>query len=88
MIEEINVAGPAEVDAAVVAAREAYENGPWSSYTGAQRAALMNKLADLIDANTGEIAKAESQAMGQPISMAAGLVVPAAAACWRYYAGK
>jgi aldehyde dehydrogenase (NAD+) len=47
----------------------------------------MNKFADLVDANTEEIARAESQAMGQPISMAAGVVVPAAATCWRYYAG-
>lgn len=48
----------------------------------------MNKFADLIDSNVGEIAKAESQAMGQPISLAAGMIVPAAAACWRYYAGR
>jgi aldehyde dehydrogenase (NAD+) len=48
----------------------------------------MNKVADLIDANIDEIAKAESQAMGQPIAITAGFIVPAAAACWRYYAGK
>lgn len=65
LIGEINLAGPAEVDAAVHAAREAYETGPWSSYTGAQRAALMHKFADLIDANTEEAAKVEVQAMGQ-----------------------
>lgn len=88
LIGEINLAGEAEVDAAVAAAREAFETGPWSTYTGAQRAAVMNKFADLIDANVGEIAKAESQAMGQPISLAAGMIVPAAAACWRYYAGR
>jgi aldehyde dehydrogenase (NAD+) len=71
----------------VVAAREAFETGPWSTYIGTQRAALMNKVADLIDANTEEIAKAESQAMGQPIAITANFIVPAAAACWRYYAG-
>jgi len=65
LVGEINLAGPEEVDAAVAAAREAFETGPWSTYTGAQRAAAMNKLADLIDANTDELAKAEVQAMGQ-----------------------
>jgi aldehyde dehydrogenase (NAD+) len=72
----------------VTAAREAFETGPWSTHTGTERAALMNKVADLIDANIDEIAKAESQAMGQPIAITAGFIVPAAAACWRYYAGK
>jgi aldehyde dehydrogenase (NAD+) len=43
----------------------------------------MNKFADLIDANTQEIAKVESEAMGQPISVAAGMIVPGAASCWR-----
>jgi aldehyde dehydrogenase (NAD+) len=43
----------------------------------------MNKFADLIDANTEEIAKVESEAMGQPIAIAAGVIVPGAAACWR-----
>lgn len=65
LVGEINLAGPEEVDAAVASAREAFESGSWSTYTGAQRAAVMNKLADLIDANTEELAKAEVQAMGQ-----------------------
>jgi acyl-CoA reductase-like NAD-dependent aldehyde dehydrogenase len=43
----------------------------------------MNKFADLIDANTEDIAKVESEAMGQPMTLAAGMIVPAAASCWR-----
>lgn len=88
MVGEINLAGPTEVDAAVAAAREAYETGPWSTFTGAQRAALMNKLADLIDANAEEIAQAEVKAMGQPIAITSTFIVPAAASTWRYYAGE
>ncbi|KAH7089598.1 aldehyde dehydrogenase domain-containing protein [Paraphoma chrysanthemicola] len=87
LVGEINLAGPAEVDAAVSAAREAFETGPWSKFTGAQRAALMNKLADLVDANGEEIAKAEVQAMGQPIAVTKGWIVPAVSAAWRHYAG-
>jgi aldehyde dehydrogenase (NAD+) len=47
----------------------------------------LNKLADLIEANTDEIAEAEVKAMGQPISMTKSWIVPAAASCYRYYAG-
>jgi aldehyde dehydrogenase (NAD+) len=65
LVGEINLAGAEEVDAAVAAAREAFETGPWSTYTGAQRAAVMSKLADLIDTNTEELAKTEVKAMGQ-----------------------
>jgi aldehyde dehydrogenase (NAD+) len=54
---------------------------------GAARAALMHKLADLIEENGAEITKAEVTAMGQPTVIMGGFIVPAAAACWRYYAG-
>jgi aldehyde dehydrogenase (NAD+) len=47
----------------------------------------MHKLADLIEANGAEITKAEVTAMGQPTAIMGNFVVPAAAACWRYYAG-
>ena len=88
LIGTINLAGATEVDAAVAAAREAYENGPWPTYSGEQRSKLLNKLADLIDAHVLEIARAESEAMGQPSGMSEGWVVPASAQCFRYYAGE
>jgi aldehyde dehydrogenase (NAD+) len=47
----------------------------------------MHKLADLIEANGAEITKAEVTAMGQPAAIMGGFIVPAAAACWRYYTG-
>lgn len=47
----------------------------------------MLKFADLMEANAEEIGKAESQAMGQPVAVAGGFIVPAAASTWRYYAG-
>ncbi|OAL01897.1 aldehyde dehydrogenase [Phaeosphaeriaceae sp. SRC1lsM3a] len=87
LVGEVNLAGEKEVDSAVAAAREAFETGPWSTYTGAQRAAPMLKFADLMEANAEEIGKAESQAMGQPVAVAGGFIVPAAASTWRYYAG-
>jgi aldehyde dehydrogenase (NAD+) len=87
LVGEVNLAGPTEVDAAVAAARAAYESGPWGTFTGAQRAAVMHKLADLIDANIGELAKAESQAMGQPVAVASTWILPSVSSTFRYYAG-
>jgi aldehyde dehydrogenase (NAD+) len=87
LIGAINLARESEVDAAVSAARAAYESGPWSGFTGAQRAAVMLKFADLVEANAQEIAEAEVKAMGQPIAIAQGWVVPSAASTFRYYAG-
>ncbi|KAF2443548.1 aldehyde dehydrogenase [Karstenula rhodostoma CBS 690.94] len=84
-VGKINCARETEIDAAVAAARAAFE--PWAATPAAKRAALLNKLADLIDANNEEIVKAEIKAMGQPVSIAGGFVVPYAAQTFRYYAG-
>lgn len=66
---EVQVAGAEDVDAAVAAARAAFK-GPWRKFSGAQRAACMHRLADLIEANIEKLAKLESIAMGQPIGVA------------------
>src|SRR5207342_1337544 len=77
----------ADIDLAVKAARKAFESGPWSKMSAAERGRLLNKLADLIEANTPELAKLESLDNGKPLgdSMAADL--PLTAKCYRYYAG-
>lgn len=84
-VGKINCARETEVDAAVVAARAAFE--PWAATPAATRAALLNKFADLIDANNEELVKEEVKAMGQPASIASGFIVPIAAQTFRYYAG-
>ena len=47
----------------------------------------MLKLADLIEAHAEEIAKAEVKAMGQPASIAGGMMNQFTAQTFRYYAG-
>ena len=47
----------------------------------------MLKFADLLEANTKEVADAEVKAMGQPIFLASGFILPAAVSAFRYYAG-
>jgi acyl-CoA reductase-like NAD-dependent aldehyde dehydrogenase len=60
-------AGPADVDAAVGAARAAFDDGPWRRTTGAERARLMRRLADLIGSNAERIAVVESTDNGKLI---------------------
>ncbi|KAJ4984532.1 aldehyde dehydrogenase [Stagonosporopsis vannaccii] len=81
----INCAREAELDAAVSAARTAFE--PWAATPAPKRAALLHKVADLIDVSAEQLAKDEVKAMGQPLSIAQGLIVPSTAATFRYYAG-
>ncbi|EXJ63692.1 hypothetical protein A1O7_00027 [Cladophialophora yegresii CBS 114405] len=82
--DKVQVASEADVDRAVAAAKAAFPG--WSSTPGAKRASIMNKFADLLDANAERIAKLESICMGQPITLAKGFV-HGPAATWRYYAG-
>jgi len=79
--------GAADVDAAVSAARRAFEGSAWSTMTPAQRARLLLKLADLIEANGDEIALLESLDNGMPFRMAKFGGVFGAAESLRYHAG-
>jgi aldehyde dehydrogenase (NAD+) len=67
--EGIQVASEADVDAAVDAAEAAFK-GPWSKWTGAQRAVVMQKMADLIEKHANDIAPLETKAMGMPLNVA------------------
>ncbi|MFC3040439.1 aldehyde dehydrogenase family protein [Virgibacillus xinjiangensis] len=75
-----------DVDAAVRAARKAFEEGPWSRMKPNERAKLMLKLADLIEANGEELAHLDTLDYGQPLSTTLGFA-GAAADNFRYYAG-
>lgn len=69
------------MDLAVNEAQSAF-NGEWASYTGAQRARCLNKMADLLDQHAEEIGYFESICSGRPLAMAVG-EVPLVAATFR-----
>ncbi|SDF01946.1 aldehyde dehydrogenase family protein [Limimaricola pyoseonensis] len=77
--------GPAEVDAAVAAARAAFDAGDWSRRDGKSRAALLLKVADLIERDIERIARIETLESGKPISQARDEIA-GAADLWRYAA--
>jgi phenylacetaldehyde dehydrogenase len=58
----------ADVDAAVKAARRAFESGPWPKMSADARARLIHKLADAIEENADELATLESLDGGNPIN--------------------
>ncbi|KAH6677258.1 putative aldehyde dehydrogenase [Halenospora varia] len=83
----VETAGKEDVDLAVSYALSAFTAGPWASFTGAQRAACMNRFADLAENNAAELAYLETISMGRPIATLLGMDIPHMAACYRYYAG-
>src|SRR6202158_284903 len=79
-------ASPADVDAAVKAARSAFEGGAWSNAAASARAKVLYKIAELIRADVDRLATLEARNAGKPIRDARdeGL---GAAQCFEYYAG-
>ena len=76
----------ADVDRAVRAAREAFRKSGWATMSVTKRAALMHKLADLVDRHAAVLAQLESLDVGKPLAQAAGFDVPNCAQTLRWYA--
>lgn len=73
------------VDQAVMAARTAYR-GPWGRTTSAERAAILRKIANGVDARFDALVAAEVEDAGMPISLARSVGIPRCAAALRTYA--
>lgn len=86
-ITDVALAGKADVDRAVAAARKAFESGPWRTMDARDRGQLIGKLADLIEANFDELAALETLDNGKPIRDSRGADLPLVIDCLRYYAG-
>jgi aldehyde dehydrogenase (NAD+) len=77
----------ADIDKAVAAARKAFESGPWSKMSAAERGRLLNKLADSIEKHQEELAALESLDNGKPYRDAIAADLPLTIRAYRYYAG-
>jgi acyl-CoA reductase-like NAD-dependent aldehyde dehydrogenase len=84
VMAEVPRAGVEETDAAVAAAKAAF--GEWSAVAPGDRAALLRRLADAIEARGEELARLEARNAGKPISDARGEIAMVID-CFRYYAG-
>jgi len=87
VLADIAKGGAADVDAAVAAARKAFDGGEWPSLTPMQRSRLLWTLADLIEANIDELAELETLDQGKPLYVGRWAEIPGAVNQFRYYAG-
>ncbi len=86
VIAQVASSSAADVDAAVTAARAAFDSGPWSSATAQDRGRLLYKLAEKIRANSAALAELEARKSGKPI-VEAEFDIADVATCFEYYAG-
>ena len=84
-IVDVAMAGKADIDKAVAAATKTHP--AWARMAAADRGRILLKLADLIEANTEELARLESLDTGHPLKDSRALDVPRTAACFRYFGG-
>ena len=86
-ITEIPSASSADVDAAVSAARAAYDSGGWSELHPRERARFLSRLADLISRDHLSLALLETADTGKRYQGVLGWDIPNAALVYQYYAG-
>ena len=83
---QIAAAGTADIDAAVAAARQALPG--WRATVPAERARILWKIADLIEANIDDLAELETLDQGKPLFIGRWAEIPGAAGQFRFFAGQ
>src|ERR1700684_3267559 len=86
VIANVAAADKSDVDAAVKAAREAFDNGPGRKTPAQDRGRILFKLADKIRQNTAALAELECRNTGKPI-VEAEYDIADVATCFEYYGG-
>jgi phenylacetaldehyde dehydrogenase len=87
VIASVPEGGDADVQRAVSAARRAFDERRWTSMPAYERAQVLWRVADLVDANAERLAALESLNQGMPYRLALSGAVGQVARCFRYYAG-
>ena len=86
VMADVAQAGPADVDAAVAAARRAYD-GSWSRMPGRERAKVLYRIARIIQERSRELAVLETLDNGKPIRESRDVDLPLVAAHFFSHAG-
>ncbi|MEK7706827.1 MAG: aldehyde dehydrogenase family protein, partial [Verrucomicrobiota bacterium] len=86
MLAKVSAGENVDVDAAIVAAQEAFRKSGWATMPVNDRAVILHRLADLITKHQDILAQIESLDVGKPRGQAAAFDVPHAAQTFRYYA--
>jgi acyl-CoA reductase-like NAD-dependent aldehyde dehydrogenase len=85
-LAQVAVAGPADVDRAVAAARRAFDT-VWGPMPGAERGKYLFRIARIIQERSRELAVLESMDNGKPIKETRDVDLPLVAAHFFYHAG-
>ena len=85
-IAEVPDSNAKDVDRAVAAAKDAFENGPWANSTAQERGRVLFKLADAVRQNTAALAELEARNSGKPI-VEAEYDMADVVTCFEYYGG-
>ena len=86
VLTEVAEAGAAEIDAAVQAARRAFEESAWRKMDATDRGTLLWRIADALEARAGELVRLEVLNTGKPLREAQ-IDLREAVDAFRYYAG-
>ncbi|HSE51408.1 MAG TPA: aldehyde dehydrogenase family protein [Gemmatimonadales bacterium] len=86
VIGQVSDGDAADVNAAVAAARRAFDAGPWPAVTGQERGRILFRIAQTIRDHATELAELETRNNGKPI-VEAELDIADAATCFEYYGG-
>jgi betaine-aldehyde dehydrogenase len=84
-VEATRLAGPADVDAAVAAARHAFPD--WSAAPPVFRSSVLTRLAALLEERADDLARLESRQTGKPIRLSSGFDVPGTIDNVAFFAG-
>ncbi len=86
-IAEVAEAGVNDVDKAVKAARDAFDNGEWSHMAPSERRKTLLCFASLIEKNKEELVRIDAMDVGKPIRDTLEEEIPAIVDIIQYYAG-
>jgi len=86
-LAEIAAGEAPDIDRAVIAARRAFERGPWSRLKPSERQRLIWRLADRMEECLEELAQLETLDNGKPLSVSRAADVPLSIEHMRYFAG-
>lgn len=87
VIAKVAEADKADIEKAVLAARKAFEEGPWAKMSATDRGGILKKIAQLIYEKREALARLETLDVGKPIRDSRKVDLPLAIDCFKYFGG-
>ena len=86
VIAEVASGGEADINKAVISAKQAFKAGVWSRMAPRQRVEIMERFSDLITENSEKLALLDTLDMGKPITETTSIDIPLAAETFKFFA--